>query len=131
MFYPADADAILCIPLGSIDEDFWAWQPEHHGMYSVKSTYNLLAEDRRQAQMEHYASSSDHQEYWEKVWKLKVSSKVNFSSGEYFLNSYQPVKFSTEDTLNSLLTAKFVVQNRSPFTMFWWSALSLSNSGIF
>lgn len=77
VFYPLDADAILWIPWGHIDEDFGAWQPERHGVYSVKSAYKLLSEDRRNNQMLCAVSSSNHQDYWKKVWKLKVPPKVS------------------------------------------------------
>lgn len=36
-FLPIDARAILKIPLRSQDVDWWAWEPEKHGEYTVKS----------------------------------------------------------------------------------------------
>lgn len=45
-------------------------------MYTVKSAYKLLSENHRHAQVMDYVSSSNHQDYWKKVWKLKVPPKV-------------------------------------------------------
>lgn len=36
-FIPVDAAAILRIPPGPQFQDIWSWEPEKHGLYSVKS----------------------------------------------------------------------------------------------
>jgi len=41
IFFPVDANAILKLPMTSRGEDFWAWEQEKHGNYSVKSAYRL------------------------------------------------------------------------------------------
>lgn len=40
-----DEEAILRIKIGGGGEDSWAWEPEKHGLYSVKSTYRLIYQD--------------------------------------------------------------------------------------
>ena len=39
VFFPVDANAILRIPLCPQEEDWWAWEPEKHGEFLVKSAY--------------------------------------------------------------------------------------------
>lgn len=46
-FLSADARAIIKIPLGKLQEDTWAWSPERHGLYTVRSAYSLLASHSR------------------------------------------------------------------------------------
>jgi len=41
IFFPVDANAILKLPMTSRGEDFWAWEQEKHGNYSVKFAYRL------------------------------------------------------------------------------------------
>lgn len=41
-FLLIDANTILRIPIRQQDEDWWAWEPEKHGVYSVKSAYRKL-----------------------------------------------------------------------------------------
>ena len=42
IFFPIDAEAILQLPIRPRDGDVWAWEPERHGIYSVRSAYKLL-----------------------------------------------------------------------------------------
>lgn len=51
-FIPVDANAILCLPIRSQFEDFWAWEPEKHGVYSVKSAYRMLDSARIKEQVD-------------------------------------------------------------------------------
>ena len=39
VFFPVDANAILRIPLRPQELDWWAWEPEKHGEFLVKSAY--------------------------------------------------------------------------------------------
>jgi len=41
IFFPVDANAILKLPMTSRGEDFWEWEQEKHGNYSVKFAYRL------------------------------------------------------------------------------------------
>jgi hypothetical protein len=43
-----EAQAVKRIPLGRRREDMWAWSAERHGMYTVRSSYHLLAEQEAQ-----------------------------------------------------------------------------------
>jgi hypothetical protein len=57
LFYIVD-DAIMRIPVRRQDDDLWAWKPEKHGVYSVRSAYRLLNAMRTQADYENAASGS-------------------------------------------------------------------------
>jgi len=48
IFIPVDAHAILSIPVRPNQADFWAWEPEKHGEFSVRSAYRKLAADQEQ-----------------------------------------------------------------------------------
>jgi hypothetical protein len=41
-FVDVDAHAILCTPIRGAGEDFWSWELEVHGHYSVKSAYRHI-----------------------------------------------------------------------------------------
>jgi hypothetical protein len=62
-------DAILLTPVNGNGEDFWAWAPEKHGVYSVKSAYRLLEANRKQV-VEDEASGSSSSHDWQTLWKL-------------------------------------------------------------
>lgn len=49
--------------------DWWAWEPETHGEYSVKSVHRKLAADHMQPQGPGDAS-------WKRIWSPNVPSKV-------------------------------------------------------
>jgi len=74
-FIPVDAEAILHIPPRPQVTDFWAWEPEKHGFYSVKSAYKMLDRRRIREEVVNTASVSEH-DVWKKIWKLKVPPKV-------------------------------------------------------
>jgi len=70
-----DADAILRTPIRGRGEDVWAWEPEKHGFYSVKSAYKLLDIARQQLQDEAPVGTSGD-DTWRRIWKLDVPPKV-------------------------------------------------------
>ena len=78
--FPMDAQAVKGIPLVHCQGDFWAWSTKHHGLYSVRSAYRLLAEQEyherhhREGRASHSVASDDP--YWQKLWKCKVPLKV-------------------------------------------------------
>ena len=74
VFIPVDANAILRIPLRMQEEDWWAWELEEHGEYSVKSAYRKLAAMHEQDNPAIPGGSGD--DSWGKVWKLDVPPKV-------------------------------------------------------
>lgn len=79
-FIHADAQAIRRIPLGRARDDFWAWEGERHGLYTVRSAYRALVEketqerDFKSGQPSH--SAGNNNPLWRKIWKIKVPPKV-------------------------------------------------------
>jgi hypothetical protein len=47
-FFNIDAEAILRIPVRGREDNLWAWEPEKHGIYMVKSAYKQLHSLKRQ-----------------------------------------------------------------------------------
>lgn len=74
VFIPIDADAILRIPLRIQEDDRWAWEPEKHGEFSVKSAYRKLAAVHEQVDSAAPGGSGD--DSWARIWKLDVPPKV-------------------------------------------------------
>lgn len=56
-------------------QDVWAWEPEKHGFYSVRSTYRLLNQERIRRMTPQEASISETA-IWKVNWKLKLPPKV-------------------------------------------------------
>lgn len=70
---PLDAAVALRLPRPrNGGEDFWAWNEEKKGIYSVRSAYRMLMKDIAGS-----PESSDSPQLWKKVWQLKVVPKVN------------------------------------------------------
>lgn len=74
-FIPVDANAILSIPVRGRSDDLWAWEPEKHGVYSVRSAYRLLDAERIREQVVGRAGCLGNED-WKRIWKLKVPPKV-------------------------------------------------------
>lgn len=73
-FAEIDAEAILRTPVG-MGEDFWAWQPDKRGIFSVRSSYKLLIEN--QGRIPNTSSSDNgHSMAWNTLWKMEVPPKV-------------------------------------------------------
>ena len=68
VFLPIDARAILKIPIRQQDEDWWAWELEKHGNYSVKSAYRKLYAMNGRGDEEMPSGSGD--DSWKKIWEL-------------------------------------------------------------
>lgn len=73
IFIPVDAEAILRTPTRYGEDDWWAWEFEKHGEYSVKSAYRRLADTQPQGPPEP-GNSGDP--FWKLIWKLEVPPKV-------------------------------------------------------
>jgi hypothetical protein len=75
-----DAEAILNIPLrNGSGEDFFAWNHETSGVYSVKSAYRALVNQKERSALEEgmvIGTSDTKQQMWTSLWKLKVVPKV-------------------------------------------------------
>ena len=74
-FIPVDNVAILRTPARIHHDDVWAWEPERHGFYSVRSAYKLLDMARIRDNEGPEASTSENT-VWRKIWKLKVPPKI-------------------------------------------------------
>jgi hypothetical protein len=74
-FLEIDVDAILRTPIRGMGEDVWAWEPEKHGCYSIRSAYRLLDSERQQ-QDDMATANTSNNDTWHQIWKLVVSSKV-------------------------------------------------------
>lgn len=86
-----DAEAILKIPLRKRSEDCLIWEPERHGMYSVKSAYRLLFSVRQQGAAADQVGSSGGNNTWRLLWKLEVPPEVRVFWWRV-LHGYLPVK---------------------------------------
>jgi hypothetical protein len=80
VFVAPDAEVILNIPLRSGGgEDFYAWNHERSGVYSVKSAYRALVNQKERAALDEGTvtrTSENEQQMWTSLWKLKVVPKV-------------------------------------------------------
>lgn len=74
-FLAIDSEAILRQPISQGDADYWAWNLEKFGMYTVKSAYKLLHKRKSEALFAQMPSSSE-ESIWKKVRKLDVPPKV-------------------------------------------------------
>ncbi|KAF4392707.1 hypothetical protein G4B88_029446 [Cannabis sativa] len=71
LFTPDDAATILGIQIKqSVAGDYWYWFVEKNGLYSVRSAYQLIQDQKLPP-----ASSEGHL-FWKKMWSLKVPPKT-------------------------------------------------------
>lgn len=76
MFIAPDAEAIINMPLPRVAaDDFWAWEWERSGSYSVRSAYRVLKEKQCNNQPGP-STSSGGEETWKALWKLHVQPKI-------------------------------------------------------
>ena len=82
IFLPIDADEILKLPVCTRNvEDFWAWQPDRKGIFSVRSAYKFLSKTKmqRESWLEGTSDSSDNGrevKAWTSLWKISIPAKV-------------------------------------------------------
>lgn len=75
-FAAVDAHAILSTPAKGTGPDGWAWEPERHGLYKVRSAYRRLFDDHcQQREMDQASVSGDPT--WMRIWRLCVPLKVH------------------------------------------------------
>jgi len=91
IFFPVDANAILKLPVMARGEDFWAWEKERHGNYSVKSAYRLQEDVREQQDGDQSEPGVSEARQWKLVWKLEVPPKVKVFWWRV-LHDYLPVR---------------------------------------
>jgi hypothetical protein len=81
-FLPMGIEVIRAIPLGTTRfDDFWGWQFERTGVFSVRSAYRMIVNSkvRRGAWLEGTETGSDHKQEekdWTTLWKVQVPSKI-------------------------------------------------------
>lgn len=90
IFFDVDANAILSTPIKGFGDDVWAWEPERHGLYTVRSAYRKLY-DAQNHQMDGGAASSSVEKTWKRIWDLCVPPKVRVFWGRV-VNGYLPTK---------------------------------------
>lgn len=81
-FLAADTSAILSIPLCTRRmNDFWAWNFERNGNFTVRSAYRMLADTKRRREdwLEGNAGSSNYEaeaKSWTSLWSVQVPGKI-------------------------------------------------------
>ena len=81
-FIPFDVDAIMSIPLCTrVIDDFWAWEAERSGRFTVKSCYRMVMNKKihRENWIEEHAGASDFTargKAWNDLWHIKVPTKL-------------------------------------------------------
>jgi hypothetical protein len=114
IFIPVDAAAILRIPLRSQDDDdCWAWEPEKHGIYSVKTAYQKLEQVRWDVQV--MFSGRKH-------GNSMFHRRCACFGGECSMSFCRQSQCCTVDILSQQPSAKFVELTVSQFGMFSLSA---------
>lgn len=79
---PMDAEIVRQIPISyKAQQDFYAWQYERSGSFSVRSCYRLVVETkyRREAWLNGESSKSDtaqQERSWKQLWGIKVPAKI-------------------------------------------------------
>jgi len=89
-FLPIDAATIKRQPVGRGVADYWAWDLERFGIYTVRSAYKLLHKRKFEYVLAQQPSTSEDG-HWKKVWKLDVPPKVGVFWWRV-LNEFLPMK---------------------------------------
>lgn len=81
-FLASDTSAIMSIPLCTrLMSDFWAWNFERNGNFSVCSAYRMLVDTKRRWEdwLEGNVGSSDYEaeaKSWTSLWAVQVPGKI-------------------------------------------------------
>jgi hypothetical protein len=79
---PHDVVEILKIHLSRFEEDdFIYWTPEKHGMFTMKSAYNLSLDLRSNNPPNTSGNLDGDMTLWNTIWKSNVPPKVKKSHG--------------------------------------------------
>ncbi|XP_019101890.1 PREDICTED: uncharacterized protein LOC109133328 [Camelina sativa] len=76
LFYPPDIDRILAIKLVLDEEDFWCWEPNKSGDYSVKSGYDLALSINKGQLIEEASLQPSLNPLKEKIWSINTEPKI-------------------------------------------------------
>lgn len=85
IFLPIDAEVIMKIPICTRNtKDFWAWNPDKKGMFTVSSTYRFLVNTKfmREGWLHERAGSSSNEREekdWTKFGDFQSHLKSEFS----------------------------------------------------
>lgn len=75
------------------ERDRWAWLREQSGLYSVKTTHEMLLTNK---------FGSEKVDIFKEIWQLKIPPKVNFFLWRVFMNRLP--------TMDNLLRRNIVVE---------------------
>jgi hypothetical protein len=81
-FWQEDADCILSIPVHEGMNDIAAWHFNKNGLFSVRSAYKVLVEDRKRSNERRGGASSSSSssragdQLWKRVWNLDCPKKM-------------------------------------------------------
>ncbi|XP_019091045.1 PREDICTED: uncharacterized protein LOC109128670 [Camelina sativa] len=76
LFYPQDIDRILAIKLVLDEEDFWCWEPNKSGDYSVKTGYDLALSINKGQLIEEALCQPSLNPLKEKIWSINTEPKI-------------------------------------------------------
>ena len=85
LFWDIDRDVILNIPIGRRNyEDKLIWYFDSRGLYSVRSGYGIIMEDKKQAC---FSLGSNDRKWWGLLWNLNIPIKIKKKKncGELFM----------------------------------------------
>jgi hypothetical protein len=86
----ADINAIKSIPCGKLEEDTWAWGPEVHDNFSVRSAYHLLCTNSSSDPI-HSTSRGNANPIWKSLWRPSAPPKVKTFWWRVF-NNFMPCR---------------------------------------
>jgi ribonuclease HI len=88
IFMPHDADAVLRIRLPSYDdEDFISWTLENHGMFTVRSAYNLALDLKNGTPPNSSSCQNGDRNLWKVIWSTNVPPKVKIFTWKLATNN--------------------------------------------
>jgi hypothetical protein len=102
-----DVELILKIKTARREEgDFIAWQPEHNGMFTVKSAYHLaVSENLREAGGVASSNRPDGaRPIWKVVWQAKIPQKVKICAWRLAVDGLPTMKLKQRRNLATLDT---------------------------
>jgi hypothetical protein len=77
IFMPYDAEEILKIRLPKYEEeDLISWRPEKHGLFTVRSAYNLALDLHNKTPPSSSTSTNGDRGMWKTIWASKAPPKV-------------------------------------------------------
>lgn len=87
LFVEEQVNKILTIPAAEVDlDDERVWRGDSIGVFSAKSGYKwLLSEEVTAAQGEMLQQATLLQNFYNKLWKLQVASKIKIKHGKLII----------------------------------------------